>query len=303
MINFNRNLISNALRIIIALVFILSGLTKLFPIHLTELNLVYHHIANWNYSPYLTRILIIAEIVLGLALLFGVSYKKWTLYAAITFLGLFSVYLIILLLNEGNNQNCGCFGSVIPMTPLESLFKNIILILILMLIIRTAHPNNSKVRTSLFLLLGLSSSIVILIYFPIYTWLNVDPVPNKTVPFDFIKPITFKPKGTVNLKEGNKLIAVFNMACNNCRELAFKLGIIAKQKKIDNLYLMLVGEPDEIDDFIKETHLHAPYVRYTFFEFIKLYPHSTWPWIILTEEGKIKKQWIYETFDVKNFLK
>ena len=61
------------------------------------------------------------------------------------------------------------------------------------------------------------------------------------------------------------------------------------------------GEYDETDLFLSETHLNYPYKRYSFFEFVKLYPHSTWPWIIYSEKGEIKKQWIYETFDVKNF--
>lgn len=299
----NLKLLSNLLRSLIGLFFIFSGITKLFPIHLTELNLVYHHIANWTVSPYLTRILIISEIILGIALLFGVSYKKSTLKVAILFLSVFSVYLLVLMYNEGNNQNCGCFGSVLPMSPLASLIKNLLLIVLLSILHKSSTNYNSRITISLFVVSGLISSIIILVYFPIYIWLNVNPTPEKTVPFDFTNPIVFHQKGKVYLNEGHKLIAVFNMACNNCREVAFKLGILAKKYKYDNLYLILVGNNDEIKEFLNETHLNYPYKRYTFFEFIKLYPHSTWPWIISSENGIIKKQWIYETFDVKNFEK
>ena len=303
MSRFNNKKLLFFLQCLIGLLFIFSGVAKLFPIHLTELNLVYHHIANWNWSPYLSRILIISEITLGIALCMGVSHKKFTLYFALCFTMLFSVYLVVLLINDGNQQDCGCFGGVLPMSPIESLIKNSLIIAVITIILKFTQQKTSKLTVYAFMLIAGISSSLILIYFPIYTWLDVNPTLKKTVPFDFNEPIKFSNKEMVSLKEGKKLIGVFNMACNNCREVAFKLGIISRQKKINNLYLLLVGEADEIDVFISETHLNYPFKRYSFFEFVKLYPHSTWPWIISSEQGTIRQQWTYETFDVKNFTK
>lgn len=303
MSRFNNKKLLFFLQCLIGLLFIFSGVAKLFPIHLTELNLVYHHIANWNWSPYLSRILIISEITLGIALCMGVSHKKFTLYFALCFTMLFSVYLVVLLINDGNQQDCGCFGGVLPMSPIESLIKNSLIIAVITIILKFTQQKTSKLTVYAFMLIAGISSSLILIYFPIYTWLDVNPTLKKTVPFDFNEPIKFSNKEMVSLKEGKKLIGVFNMACNNCREVAFKLGIISKQKKINNLHLLLVGEADEIDVFISETHLNYPFKRYSFFEFVKLYPHSTWPWIISSEQGTIRQQWTYETFDVKNFTK
>ncbi len=100
MSRFNNKKLLFFLQCLIGLLFIFSGVAKLFPIHLTELNLVYHHIANWNWSPYLSRILIISEITLGIALCMGVSHKKFTLYFALFFTMLFSVYLVVLIINQ-----------------------------------------------------------------------------------------------------------------------------------------------------------------------------------------------------------
>ncbi len=299
--NFKNKRFLFFLQCFVGLVFIFSGIAKLFPIHLTELNLVYHHIADWNWSPFLSRILIITEIILGIALCMGISFKKFTLYFALFFTFLLSIYLVVLLINGGNQQDCGCFGGILPMTPIESLIKNGIIISVLVIILKFSHQKTSKLAVYAFMLIAGISGTLILIYFPIYTWLDVNPTIKKTVPFDFNDPISFSNHEIVSLNEGKKLIGVFNMACNNCREVAFKLGIIAKEHNVKNLHLLLVGEYDETDLFISETHLNYPYKRYSFFEFVKLYPHSTWPWIIYSEKGEIKKQWIYETFDVKNF--
>jgi fatty acid/phospholipid biosynthesis enzyme len=72
----------------------------------------------------------------------------------------------------------------------------------------------------------------------------------------------------LNLKKDEKLVGIFNMACDNHKEVAYKLAIIANKEKFANLYLILVGEKEEIEPFLKETHLNYPYKRYNFFEFI-----------------------------------
>lgn len=286
----------------LGIVFIFSGITKLFPIHLTELNLVYHHLANWTLSPYLSRFLIFIEILLGLALILGFYLKRVTIHLSLVFTSLLSLYLLILLYRDGNSQNCGCFGSVLPMSPIESLVKNVLIIAALLALLRISTSNYTKTANVIFILSSFISISLILYFFPIYTWLNVNPVPKKTVPFEFTEPVNSDQHQLIHLNEGNRLIAVFNTSCNNCREVAFKLGIVARQHKINNLFLILVGDKEEIKDFMLETHLNYPHKRYTFFEFVKKYPHGTWPWIIYSESGKIRKQWIYETFDVKNFM-
>jgi uncharacterized membrane protein YphA (DoxX/SURF4 family) len=301
MISIKNKHLNLSVQVLLGSLFVFSGIAKLFPIHLTELNLVYHHIASWNLSPYLARALVILEILIGLALIFGVSLKRLTINIALFFTLIFSLYLIALLLFDGNDQNCGCFGSILPMTPIESLIKNVVITVLLILLKRSTSLGNSKGRLFTYFSLSVSSIIFVIYYFPIYTWLNIAPLNGKLVPFDFNSPIKFDNQANIDLKKDKKLIAVFNMACDNCRELAFKLGILSKQRQFDNLYLLLVGDQEDVKDFLNETHLNYPYKRYTFFEFVKLYPHSTWPWIILSEDGEIKKQWIYETFDVKNF--
>src|SRR5690606_6024742 len=44
---------------------------------------------------------------------------------------LFSVHLLILYFNQGNDVNCGCMGSMIPMKPIPSILKNIGMIVVL----------------------------------------------------------------------------------------------------------------------------------------------------------------------------
>ncbi len=84
-------------------------------------------------SPYallLSVILVIAEIILGIALLIGHARKLtlWLLLAMIaffTFLTFYSAYF-------DKVTDCGCFGDAIPLVPWESFIKDVILLVLIL---------------------------------------------------------------------------------------------------------------------------------------------------------------------------
>jgi hypothetical protein len=95
--------------------------------------------------------------------------------------------------------------------------------------LKTPAKLNSWVRIVIFASLSTNISASIILFFPIYTWLNVNPTPNQKVSFDFNEPIRFSNYELLNLKKDEKLLGIFNIACDNCREVAYKLAIIANK--------------------------------------------------------------------------
>lgn len=145
-------------RIFVGVLFILSGLIKLndpvgFSFKLEEyfspavLDLPF-------FTPYalaLAIFLVILEVVLGVLLLLG--YQKritlWSLLGMIvffTFLTFYSAYF-------NKVTDCGCFGDAIKLTPWESFFKDVVLlVLILVLLYGQKHIGpifNTKLSLSL----------------------------------------------------------------------------------------------------------------------------------------------------------
>ena len=120
------NFFPQSLRVLLGLVFILSGYLKLYPIESFELNFIDLGVGNWYTAPFIARLLIASEFFLGLMLVFNQSLKKFTLKATIALLLFFTAYLGIQIIREGNTGNCGCFGTYLQMTPLESILKNIL---------------------------------------------------------------------------------------------------------------------------------------------------------------------------------
>jgi thiol-disulfide isomerase/thioredoxin/uncharacterized membrane protein YphA (DoxX/SURF4 family) len=114
-------------RILLAALFIFSGYAKMFPIWPFEKQLVDLGITSWCAAPYLSRLIIALEIAIAFALLQNNYLKSLVIPATALLLVAFNVHLGIEMYKFGpNTGNCGCFGQVIEMTPLEAFIKNIV---------------------------------------------------------------------------------------------------------------------------------------------------------------------------------
>ncbi|TDQ18346.1 DoxX-like protein [Algoriphagus boseongensis] len=128
------------LRILVGGLFIFSGLIKVndpvgTAIKLEEYFDVFSNdIAGFFYyfkplALYIGVVLVVAEVVLGVMLILGVKLKQtvWALGLMIlffTFLTFYSAYF-------NKVTDCGCFGDAIKLTPWESFYKDIILLVMI----------------------------------------------------------------------------------------------------------------------------------------------------------------------------
>lgn len=128
----NKKNISWIIRIVVALLFIVSAIAKLYPspyfaISTFEVKQLYTLGFSESLAPYFSRILIGIEFALGFLMLNNHFLKRITIPATIGLLSVFIIHLsYVTFLSGGNSGNCGCFGELIPMTPIEAIIKNII---------------------------------------------------------------------------------------------------------------------------------------------------------------------------------
>ncbi len=141
-------------RIIVGVLFIFSGLIKAIdPLGLTykmqEFFEVWGRegyatfIMNWMYSnAFLFSVIMISiEVVLGVALLTG--FKKKMVLQLLLLLMLFFTFLTSYVLFSGKIATCGCFGDCIPLTPIQTFTKDIILLLLIIFLLKLQqyiHP-------------------------------------------------------------------------------------------------------------------------------------------------------------------
>lgn len=134
--NTKKNLVW-AIRIIVAAVFILSAVAKLYPkpllmISSFEIKYLGELGVTGGLAKIVSRLLIGLEFSLAILILMPFHLKKVVIPAIIALLGIFSVHLLIQTIG-GEAGNCGCFGDLIPMSPLQALIKNLVTIGLLML--------------------------------------------------------------------------------------------------------------------------------------------------------------------------
>src|SRR5690554_7501468 len=84
------------------------------------------------YALPLALLLVIVEVLVGVALLIG-YFKRLTLWLLLlmivffTFLTFYSAYF-------NKVTDCGCFGDAIPLTPWESFYKDVVLLVLIIIL-------------------------------------------------------------------------------------------------------------------------------------------------------------------------
>jgi thiol-disulfide isomerase/thioredoxin len=129
-------------RIVVSILFLVSAVSKMFPLWMFEKQLVDLGICGWCDAPYFSRLLIALEVAIGIAILQRHFLKRFVIPVTTFLLVAFCVHLSIEMVKHGAmNGNCGCFGQLIPMTPLEAFIKNVLTLGLLVYIYRTTEEH------------------------------------------------------------------------------------------------------------------------------------------------------------------
>lgn len=303
-----KNTIAWILRIVVALLFIVSAVAKLskselldspyFAISTFEVKQLYTLGFSQTIAPYFSRILIGIELALGILLLQKHYLKRFVIPVTIVMLAVFIIHLAYLISTSGNAGNCGCFGELIPMTPAESIVKNIIAIALLVWTFILLPKENEK-HNFWILTTGLFASILAMFMlapmrpmeensFSVSTTVNdslnesvVDSIDIDTIESPFItKNDTAKtekikiventePKkiksGYANfhpkIDDGKQLLGFFVPGCDHCQLAAKELTEMrSKNKNFPPLSIIFMNEePEKIPEFFSIAGAKYPY--------------------------------------------
>lgn len=303
------NTIAWTLRIVVAILFIVSAVAKLskgeildspyFAISTFEVKQLYPMGFSEAFAPYFSRTLIGIELALGLLLLQRHYLRKFVIPVTILLLAVFIGHLTyVTFLSGGNTGNCGCFGELIPMTPIEAIIKNIVAVGLLAYLFKLL-PNEEKNGNFWVLTTVLFASILaIFMLAPIQPLensftvsepetttvdtLSVDTVKTDVAPavvIDTVKKTDDKkedikaeinepPKHKSGFKQyfskidnGRKTLCFFVPGCDHCRTAAKELTELKKTNKDfpEISIIFMDEEADLIPAFFKEAGAEYPY--------------------------------------------
>ena len=264
----NYKLIKDIPRIGIGGMFVIAAILKLMSIDEFEIYIYSFNVLDFLLTSFVSRIIIAGEFILGLFLILKVNYK-FTWNATMIVLILFTLFLIYVAIFR-NDTNCHCFGQLVELSPVESIIKNVIAMILLSIDKWTnLKPQTSNLKVQSSLLIATSTLLIVFVVSPPDVIYNKIYSEEKEISsyvlqdsFDDIIKINFEndtivldSTAVLETRERNLMIAIVSSGCKYCYLGVKKLSMIMKRKGTDtgNVNIFIWGSDDGILNFIKET--------------------------------------------------
>lgn len=295
----NKPLIGTICRIIIGVVFVLSALLKYLSIEVVDLFFFDHKLFPWVFTTLASRILIAGEAVIGLMLIIGIFPK---ISKILTFVSLicFTVYLLLKpLLFDVTNENCYCFGDIIQLTDVQTIIKNLILLILALTLSWAKWWKFKHSKYILISLVVLSLATTFIIKPPDYIQAKIYKHTAKIRPEVFERVKQLDNVKALNINEGKKIVCLYSTGCKYCKRAAKKIDVIIERHHLDkkNFIELFGGKEKPLAEFYKESGTKP--LNYTFVPVIMFirttYGHM--PVIILLDKGKVVQIYKLTTID------
>jgi len=308
------------IRIIISFLFLISAVAKLYPspyfaISTFEVKQLYPMGFSEDVAVFFSRILIGIELALGILLLQNNYLRRIIIPATILMLVVFTTHLTIdTIQNGGNSGNCGCFGSLLPMTPIEAIIKNVVAIILLAIYLYVV-PKITNEKSNFWVLTTVTFASILTLFMIAPIQPKVEEIvteeletpaetvetfetpseeiiaitPTETASSEEVKTETAKPVSDEpapqksgyaqyfsNIDKGKKILALFVPGCDHCRDVAKELTEMkAKNKNFPEVEVIFMNEEAEkIPEFFAFAGANYPYKVIEVIPFWKLLGNS-----------------------------
>ena len=298
------NISSWSIRIIIAGLFLISAYGKVYPdpssygtISIFEVKQLYPMGFSELLAKYFSRTLIGVEFALGILILFPFNLKKWVIPSIILMLAVFCIHLSLEIITHGNKGNCGCFGSLLPMTPLQAVMKNLLSIGLLVLLL-WKHDEVLPKKSNYLAMTNIVTACILgmFMFVPLYKktteFANEDPTKSSVVDTSSaqaVLPVSSQPTTTgavqdtasktpekpigpkqkksgyakyyTGIDQGKKILCFFAPSCEHCQATAKELTEMRKANpNMPDMQIIFMDEAaEEIPNFFKIAGASYPY--------------------------------------------
>lgn len=282
------------LRICFGLLFLASAGLKLFPIEAFEVILIKQVGISWKWVAYVSRFLIIAEFLIGTAILVNFQLKK-ALVASLVMLTAFSVYLILQLSSGAEVDNCGCFGELIPMNTVQSIVKNIVFMLAASVLLFAKKATRTFWPTLLNLSLSYAAFVFVLFQAP-FPVIESEEIGNNSIsPFQAVAT-----EESLDLNDQHLFLVMF-AECAHCEQLAATLSTMELEDDLDRLHIYVYGHPTRVQEFVEKTGITNLNPKQTKDRGILAAIDGTFPTMVSVDSSEIKQVWVGASINTQLF--
>jgi len=290
--------IPNIIRIIISILFIISAIAKLYPspyfaITTFEAKQLIPLGFSSDLAVYFSRFLIGIELALGIAILQPNYLKKLVVPSTIILLVVFCLHLSYDIFVNGGSGNCGCFGELIPMTPMQALIKNLIsIILLVYLFVKIDYTTTLKNRFSVLLIIFLTSSLFMFVIAPIKSSNKIVVKKNISNNINSLDSTYVNIINEIDANVDKHILCFFAPTCDHCMQAARSLDSLSKiTPNFPAVHIVFMDEGvEEIPKFFQFAGAESPYEVMDVAKFWEVigFVNNT-PGVVYINKGKIIK--------------
>ncbi|MBK8144474.1 MAG: DoxX family protein [Bacteroidetes bacterium] len=260
--SFYSKVVSSILCVVIGIVFIFSGISKIPTLEQFGWTIVETTPLNWDLAEWSARLLIGLEIFLGLLFITHLRLRRVAIPVSVLLLVVFTAYLLLVIKVHGSSGNCGCFGEVIQMTPLESVYKNLAMLVLIGIISFLQHEWRFRFASLTVILLLLTCLLIPFLMNPpesIYIYEKEQDI-NEPLPLSMLYQSEINAPPTEELRKGKHVISFMSLTCEYCRKAAKRIRIMRDKHPELPFYIVLNGDSSMLKPFFEDTRLtNVPY--------------------------------------------
>lgn len=236
---------TNLFSIIVGVVFIISGFSKSLDATTFAKTINLYEIANlWFLSP----VIIIFEIFLGLSLLLKIQLKRISFISIIFLAGLTLTYIYGWLFKD--ITDCGCFGhiNILNSSPIFTLVRNAILIYLCV----DLYLSNGKevIDSKTYINICFIIAICIVSFISGYTLEEVSYKYKKDKKYMAVKDMSIG--SLINTStDSTYLVFAFSYSCSHCMNSIENLKQYEKSGVVDKVIALTVNNDEKSEEFMK----------------------------------------------------
>lgn len=256
------NTVKYVFRALLGILFLFSASAKLVGIDAFEIYLFSFGWFSLGTSYLLARLVIAAEYTLGILLLTNFR-PRLSFWGSFAMLAGFSIFLLVLAAS-GNRDNCNCFGELVNLNPVQSLWKNIGMLVLLLL---SAGVRPFRVRCS-----GLWLALAAIV--PLAAVLIVSPPDNwrydSYARHDLVNETALREavdSGVLphSVVEGEHVVCFYSLNCRFCKMSARKLMPLRERGEFSQAPIIAIigkGEDTDTAPFLEETGFRSDEIHF-----------------------------------------
>lgn len=237
--------------VLIGALFIFSAYTKIIGIQNFEWALAETNLMSFGTANVLSRVLICLEAIFGILFLFNYHFNRQLYKWAAWLLMFFNIYLMWVMHVYGVSGNCGCFGTVIEMTPMEASIKNIVLIAFIYYL--SCFRINDEIWSKIILFVAPIIAVIALIPPDFIFIQEKDTIVKEPIDLSTLYSAKANVAPTFDYHKGKHIICVLSTGCHHCKSAAKKMAIMVKRNSALPFYHVFAGDSASLQLFYKES--------------------------------------------------